>query len=75
MENFSTSNSATKQQWIILTAEEVTKLKPAHVTGIEQLHVETEGVGATPTYNLQGQPVAPATKGLKVQQGKVIYEK
>ena len=75
VENFSTSNSATKQQWIILTAEEVTKLKPAHVTGIEQLHVETEGVGATPTYNLQGQPVAPATKGLKVQQGKVIYEK
>ena len=70
-DSFDETNAATKQQWIILTAEEVARLKPA-LSAIETLDAAAESEAQDrPVYNLQGQRVAAQAEGWVIKNGHV----
>ena len=72
---FDFSDSATKQQWIILSEDEIAKYWPA-TTGITEVKAENN-INATneQTYNLNGQRVNSNVKGLIIKNGKKVTVK
>ena len=72
---FDFSDSATKQQWIILSEDEIAKYWPA-TTGINEIKAENN-INATneQTYNLNGQRVDGNAKGLIIKNGKKVTVK
>ena len=67
---FDFSDSATKQQWIILSEDEIAKYWPA-TTGISQ-HLSPNTQHPSTTYNLNGQRVKDNAKGLLIKNGKKV---
>lgn len=69
---FDFSDSATKQQWIILSEDEIAKYWPA-TTGITEVKAENN-INATneQTYNLNGQRINGNVKGLIIKNGKKV---
>ena len=72
---FDFSDSATKQQWIILSEDEIAKYWPA-TTGITEVKAGNN-INATneQTYNLNGQRVDGNAKGLIIKNGKKVTVK
>ena len=72
---FDFSDSATKQQWIILSEDEIAKYWPA-TTGITEVKAENN-INATneQTYNLNGQRINSNVKGLIIKNGKKVTVK
>ena len=72
---FDFSDSATKQQWIILSEDEIAKYWPA-TTGITEIKAENN-INATneQTYNLNGQRINGNVKGLIIKNGKKVTVK
>ncbi len=72
---FDFSDSATKQQWIILSEDEIAKYWPA-TTGITEVKAENN-INATneQTYNLNGQRINGNVKGLIIKNGKKVTVK
>ena len=72
---FDFSDSATKQQWIILSEDEIAKYWPA-TTGITEVKAENN-INATneQTYNLNGQRINGNAKGLIIKNGKKVTVK
>lgn len=65
---FNFSDAATKQQWIILSEDEIAEYWPA-TTGILELPTSTT-TNSTATYNLNGQRVNGNAKGIVIKNGK-----
>ncbi len=65
---FDFSDAATKQQWIILSEDEIAEYWPA-TTGIIELPTSTT-TNSTATYNLNGQRVNGNAKGIVIRNGK-----
>lgn len=72
---FDFSDSATKQQWIILSEDEIAKYWPA-TTGNTEIKAENN-INATneQTYNLNGQRINGNVKGLIIKNGKKVTVK
>ena len=70
---FDFSDSATKQQWIILSEDEIAKYWPA-TTGISQ-HLSPNTQHPSTTYNLNGQRINGNAKGLIIKNGKKVTVK
>lgn len=70
---FNFSDAATKQQWIILSEDEIAEYWPA-TTGILELPTSTT-TNSTATYNLNGQRVNENAKGIVIRNGKKIIMK
>ncbi len=68
------TNAATMQQWIILTKEEVAKLKP-ETTAIEKIQAGNSTIESNTThiYNTMGQQVLSPISGLYIVNNKKIY--
>ena len=66
---FDFSDSATKQQWIILSEDEIAKYWPA-TTGITEFKVENNK--DKNTYNINGQRINGNAKGLIIKNGKKV---
>lgn len=71
---FDFSDSATKQQWIILSEDEIAKYWPA-TTGITEVKAENN-INATneQTYNINGQRINGNVKGLIIKNGKKVLD-
>ena len=69
---FDFSDSATKQQWIILSEDEIAKYWPA-TTGITEFKAENNK--DKNTYNLNGQRINNNAKGLLIKNGKKVTVK
>ena len=69
---FNFSDTTTKQQWIILSEDEIAEYWPA-TTGITEVKAENN-INATneQTYNLNGQRVNSNVKGLIIKNGKKV---
>ena len=67
---FDFSDAATKQQWIILSEDEIAEYWPA-TTGIIELPTSTT-TNSTATYNLNGQRINGNVKGLIIKNGKKV---
>ncbi len=65
---FDFSDAATKQQWIILSEDDIAEYWPA-TTGIIELPTSTT-TNSTATYNLNGQRVNGNAKGIVIRNGK-----
>ena len=70
---FDFSDAATKQQWIILSEDEIAEYWPA-TTGIIELPTPAT-TNSTATYNLNGQRVNGNAKGIVIRNGKKILTK
>jgi hypothetical protein len=72
---FDFSDYATKQQWIILSEDEIAKYWPA-TTGITEVKAENN-INTTneQTYNLNGQRINGNAKGLIIKNGKKVTVK
>ena len=72
---FDCKNSATAQQWIIISEDELETYKKAALsTAIHELLTETEN-GEQKVYDLQGRRVSDPSKGLYIVNGRKVVVK
>lgn len=73
---YNSSDNATRQQWIILTAEQVAQLNPTF-SALEVISDQSasDQVVDAPVYNLQGQRVKADAEGFVIRNGKVNINK
>lgn len=75
--NFNFSNSATAQQWIIISEDELAAFQALLPTAIQSVSSGTKDAGATESavYDLQGRRIANPGKGLYIVDGKKVVIK
>lgn len=73
--DFDFSNSATAQQWIIISEDELAEYQQAAgITAIHEIATTTESTGQK-TFDLQGRPVTNPKKGIYIVDGRKVVIK